>query len=263
MAYEAEEVRGSQEIFYYLLRYHALCEEDDRRLYRLYVENEGIQSLVKSQGEIALSRVERYGDTVYLIPEEGNPYLGYTKTQLKTLLCRSGATDKDYYLSQFVILTLLAEFYDGQGSSSKTRTFLRVGELQNRLSERLKEGTEAMGEEDEKREGIAFSDMAEAYEALKSDENNKKYKTTKEGLIHNILLFLQRQGLITYVEKDETIFTTEKLDHFMDFNILNENNYVRVARIFHELEQGRTEEAGEAKEQEEPGEKGEGNGIDQ
>ncbi len=237
MAYEAEEVRGSQEIFYFLLKYRSLGEEDDARLYRMYVENEAVQSLVKSQGEIADAHVERYGDTVYLIPEEGNSCLGFTKTQLKNMLCRSGATDKDYYLSQFVILTLLAEFYDGQGSSSKTRTFLRVGELQNRVSERLKEGIQVMEEEDEKREGIAYADIAEAYEALKSDENNKKYKTTKEGLIHGVLLFLQKQGLITYVEKDETVFTTVKLDRFMDFNLLNENNYVRVERILKEVEQ--------------------------
>ena len=235
MAYEIEIIKNSQEIFYYLLKYHELREENEERLYRLYVENEELQALVKGQGEAADAKIERYGDAIYLIPNEDNYYLGFSKTQLKTLLCRSGATDRDFYLSQFVILTLLVEFYDGQGSTSRTRDYIRVGELQNRISERLSEGVDRMSEEDEIREGIAFSDMQTAFEALKSDETGRKTKTTKEGFLHNILLFLQRQGLIDYVERDETIVPTAKLDRFMDWNVLNENNYERVAKVLKEL----------------------------
>ncbi len=236
MAYEIDEIRSSQEIFYYLLKYKELREDTEQVLYRQYVENENIQILVKYQGDAAESDIERYGDTVYLIPREGNPYLGYTKTQLKSILCRSGATDRDYYLSQFVILTLLMEFYDGQGVSSKTRDFIRLGDLQNRISERLREGAEEYDEEGEEREGIAFSDMLEAYESLRSDESGKKPKTTKEGLLHNIALFLQKQGLVEYMEKDEQIVTTKKLDQFMDYNVLNENNYSRVEKLLRELD---------------------------
>ena len=121
MAYELEEVRTSQEIFYYLLEHHELCEDEDTQLYRAYTEQEEIQNLVKSQGEIAGSRVERYGNVIYLIPKEENHFLGFSKAQLKAALCKSSGTDKDYYLSQFVILTLLVEFFDGQGASSKAR----------------------------------------------------------------------------------------------------------------------------------------------
>ena len=231
MAYEWEEIRTSQEIFYYLLEHHELREEDEQTLYRAYTEDEQIQNLVKSQGEAALSSIERYGNVIYLIPGEENHYLGFSKAQLKAVLCRSNGTDRDYYLSQFVILTLLTEVYDGQGSSSKTREYIRVGELQNRISERLKEGVENMGEEEEERSGIAFSSMLEAYEALKSDERGSRARTTKEGFLHNILVFLQKQGLIEYIEQDEMIKTTRKLDSFMDWNLLNQNNYSRVLKV--------------------------------
>ena len=53
MAYEAEEIRTSQEIFYYLLEHHELREEDEQLLYKAYTEEESIRNLVKSQGEIA------------------------------------------------------------------------------------------------------------------------------------------------------------------------------------------------------------------
>ena len=107
MNYELDTIKKSQEIFYYLLRKHEISEIRERELFRTFAENEEIQILVKSQAEIAGSSVERYGDTIYLIPDEENVYLGYSKAKLKSMLCRSGATDKDYYLSQFIILVLL------------------------------------------------------------------------------------------------------------------------------------------------------------
>ncbi len=229
MAYEMGEVRLSQEIFYYLLENHELREDGENALYRAYTEREEIQNLVKSQGEIAGSTVERYGNVIYLIPKEENNFLGFSKAQLKAALCRSGATDRDYYLSQFVVLTLLVEFFDGQGSSSKTREYIRVGELQNCISERLKEGAQNTPEEQEEG-GIAFSDILQAYEALRSDDRGSRARTTKEGFLHQILVFLQKQGLVEYVEQDEMVKTTKKLDNFMDWNLLNQNNYRRVRR---------------------------------
>ena len=185
MGYEKEEIHQSQEIFYYLLEHHELCEEKAQILYRAYAEQEAVQNLVKSQGEIALCNIERYGNVIYLIPKEENHFLGFTKPQLKNALCKSNATDKDYYLSQFAILTLLVEFYDGQGSSSKSREYMRVGELQNCISLRLKEGVQQVPPEEEEQAGIAFSNMMEAYEALRSDEKGSRAKTTKEGFLHS------------------------------------------------------------------------------
>ena len=199
MGYEAEEIRQSQEIFYYLLEHRELQEEQEQLLYRAYAEQESVQNLVKSQGEVALCNIERYGNVIYLIPKEENHFLGFSKAHLKTALCKSNGTDKDYYLSQFVILTILVEFFDGQGSSSKSREYMRVGELQNCISQRLKEGAQNVPPEEEEQKGIAFSNMMEAYEALRSDEKGSRARTTKEGFLYNILMFLQKQGLIEYV----------------------------------------------------------------
>lgn len=240
MAYELEEITTSQMIFYYLLQNRELKEDEEMELYKAYTENEAIMNLVKRQGEVAESNIERYGNVIYLIPKEDNDFLGFSKSLLKSTLCKSTATDKDYYLSQFVILTLLVEFYDGQGSSSKTRDFMKVGELLNCISERLKQGVSNQedrekNEENERDEqeqsGLAFTNMLEAYEALRSDDRGSRARTTKEGFIHSILSFLGKQGLIDYIEADEMIKTTNKLNHFMDFNLLNRNNYNRVMRV--------------------------------
>lgn len=231
MVYEIEDINQSQNIFSYLIQHRELREDGDIGLYKAYTENENIMNLVKMNGKASNSIVERYGNVIYLIPNEDNNYLGYSKQDLKSKLCKSGATDKDYYLSQFVILTLLVEFYDGQGSSSKARDYFRVGDLVNSISERLNEGVSRNDIEVEDRDGLAFSNMLEAFEALRSEEKGSRAKTTKEGFIYNILKFLEKQTLIDYIEEDEMIKTTKKLDQFMDYNLLNKNNYNRVLKV--------------------------------
>lgn len=231
MAYQIEIIKQSQKIFYYLLEHHELWEEKAPELHKAYIEHDEVQTLVKSQADAAYSHVETYGGIIYLIPGQENNYLGYSKGQLKKELCRSNATDKDYYLVQFVILVLLLEFYDGQGSSSKTRDFILLGDLQNSVTDKLNEGAARYSEDEQAQNGMAFTAMREAYESLRSDEKRNRQKTTKEGFMFSILHFLQEQGLIDYIEQDEMIKTTRKLDHFMDWNLLNKNNFERVQRI--------------------------------
>ena len=71
MAYEAEMITYSQKIFYYLLCHGALSDLDAgvNDLYRAYVEHEEVMNLVKNQAEIADCRIERYGTTIYLMPD--------------------------------------------------------------------------------------------------------------------------------------------------------------------------------------------------
>ncbi|MBQ7488016.1 MAG: hypothetical protein IJT77_11040 [Clostridia bacterium] len=230
MSYTSEDVKTSQEIFAHLLEFRELHESDESRLYRAYTENEAVQSLVAAQGEAVRCNIARYSDVIYLIPGDDNRFIGYSKADLKHALCRSDAKDRDYYLAQFAILVLLVEFYDGQGSTSKTRDYIRFGELQNRISDHLKEGRELMDEETQAEEGLAYSDMSESWEALRSDPGRRQ-KTTKEGFLLGILRFLQAQGLIQFIEQDEMIKTTRKLDHFMDWNLLNRANYAHVSAV--------------------------------
>ena len=229
MAYEMEHIRLGQSIFYHLLQKSILSEEEEPDLFKAYVENEDIMALVKSQGEIADCAIERYGGAIYIMPHLSNTYLGFSKAELKRELCKSGATDKDYYLSQFIILTLLVEFYDGQGSRCKSRDFIKLGELQNIISQRLKAGVSAEEEAEETEQaGLDYHSMSEAFESLRSEDRSSRKKTTKEGMINAILDFLEKQGLIVYIQEDEMIKTTRKLDNIMEMKLLNKNNYEQI-----------------------------------
>lgn len=227
--YNIDDIKLANNIFYYLVSNKEINEEDSPEYFREYCENDEIMNLVKSQGDAFNVKVEKYGTTIYLIPNEDNNFLGFSKNELKKELCKSNATDKDYYLSQFVILTLLVEFYSSQGRDSKSRESLRGGEILNIISDRLKEAVEREDlEKIQLDSGIAYENIYEKWEGLRSSDQKNRQKTTKEGFINNILKFLENQGLINYIEHDDIILTTSKLDNFMNFNILNKNNYERV-----------------------------------
>lgn len=242
MAYEIEEIKMSQKIFYHLIEFRQLSKETDKELYEAYNEREEIKNLVQSQAEEAECQLERFSNVIYLVPKEKNEVFGFSKAELRNALCKSGANDKDYYLSQFVIMTLLVEFYDANSRSAKSRTYMRGGDLLNCIAERLKEGAARAAQQTKEealesgKQGIAFETLLQTYEALKSEEKGSRSRTTKEGFLYHILNFLQKQALIVYVEADDIIQTTEKLDHFMDWNLLNKNHYERVLRILGVIE---------------------------
>ena len=231
MAYTTEEIKISNKIFYYLLK-HGELKENVEEFYKSYSENENVTELVKELGEASECYVKKYGGIVYLIPKEDNDFIGYSKGELKKALCKSGANDKDYYLSQFVILTLLVEFYNSQSVTSQSREYIKVGEFLNIITDRLKDGIDRAADNTEG--GIAFENILERFEALKSSDNKSTSKTTKEGFINTILNFLDSQGLIYYIKGDDMIKTTKKLDSFMDWNLLNKNNYNRVLKALGE-----------------------------
>ena len=235
MSYSIDEINISNKIFYYLLKNGEL-KDSEHDLYKSYCENENISELVKNIGEASEVYIKKYGGVVYLIPKEENDFLGYSKGELKKTLCKSGANDKDYYLSQFVILTLLVTFYSSQGITSKCRDYIKVGEFLNIITDKLTEGARRSEDENSNTDGIAFQNILERFEALKSSDKKTTSKTTKEGFVNTILKFLDDQGLIYYIQNDDMIKTTKKLDAFMDWNILNKNNYDRVLKAFGEEE---------------------------
>ena len=79
MAYQTDTVKNAQKIFYYLLEYHELREENAPALYKAYIEQNEVQELVKSQADIADCSIAAYSGVIYLIPNEDNYFLGYSK----------------------------------------------------------------------------------------------------------------------------------------------------------------------------------------
>lgn len=235
--YNSEDISKAMSIYYYLLQHGELSIEDDRKLYRAYSESEETMLIVKLYGEQSNCTIERYNGIIYIIPKDDNEFLGFSKAELKKELCRSNGSDKDYYLSQFVILTLLSTFYNSNGRSSKSRSFIKFGDFMNILSERLKAAADYEELDTlEKKSSIAVSNIIEMWTALKGSDERTTSKTTKLGFLIGIIKFLEKQKLVDYIEADDMIKPTIKLDNFMDWNILNKNNYEKILLAFEELE---------------------------
>lgn len=237
MSYNLEEIEASQAIFYQLLHKRELKEKDNRELYLKYCQSKEVCFLVTNQAKAADCSVSRYGDTIYLIPNDENTFLGYSKAELKKILCHAKAKDIDYHLSQFVILTLLVELYDSQGQSSASAGYIKVGKLFDCVVKRLEEGAKLQEEKEENPEipyEVAYREMLNAFQALKSKEGSAE-RTTKEGFVSEILKFLEQQKLIAFIKADDEIKPTPKLTHYMDGNLLNTNNFGRVRKVLGEI----------------------------
>lgn len=235
--YSLEQISQAMKIYYILLEKGEFSIEDNKELYKSYAENEEISHIVTIMGEQSQCLIERYNGILYLIPDEDNDFLGFSKADLKKELCRSNANDKDYYLSQFVILTLISTFYNSSGKTSKSRSFIRFGDFMNLIGERLKtaEAYEDM-ENLEKGSGVALSNILERWNALKGSDTKTTSKTFKEGFLLGIIKFLQSQNLFDYIEADDMIKPTRKMDNFMDWNILNRTNYENIVDAFEKIE---------------------------
>lgn len=236
MSYTTEDIASSQGIFYYLLEHHELKSTDDAALYKAFTDSEEVQVLVRSQAEIADVTIDRYEDVIYLIPGMENYFLGFSKAELRQQLCRSNNSEEDYFLALFAIMVLILKFYDGYGNSAKIRDYIKFGELQNNISEYLKKGVNRYSEDEQNASGLLFSNMYHSYESLRSEEKVSRKKTTKEGFLYTIIRFLQDQGLVVYIEQDEMIKTTRKFDHFMDWNLLDKNNYEKIVNMMKDLQ---------------------------
>lgn len=246
MSYSLEEIEQSQAIFAYLLEHHELEQSREQELYRSFLDSEAVQVLLQHQASYLGVDIARYDDVIYLFPAEDNYFLGFSKSELRRHLCRSNTPEAEYYLALFAIMVLILKFYDGYGNSSKIRDYLRFGEWQNSIAEYLKRGSSRYDEDAQNASGLLFTAMSQAYESLRSDERLTRRKTTKEGFLYAVIRFLQAQGLIIYIEKDEMIKTTRKFDHFMDWNLLDRNNYSRVLSVMDELAQEPTEQTSQA-----------------
>ena len=75
---------------------------------------------------------------------------------------------------------------------------------------------------------MELNKLIAAYDGTQDDTVLAGYITERTRIQNE----MENQGLVDFVERDEMIMTTKKLDNFMDWNILNQKNYHRVLKMF-------------------------------
>lgn len=235
--YNIEDIQKSSEILYYLLEHGSLDIDSNFELYQA-ANDDNIYHLLKNMGSSFNSVVERFSGVIYLIPNTDNNVLGYSKVELRKRLCKSDSNNKDYYLSQFVILIILSLFYSSKSKSSNIRSFLRLGDLINAISDEFKTFDSIEDKQGfEIDSNVSLQAILSKWSSL-TDIDNLKNKGTKNGFVLNIISFLEENKLVEYTRDTEVIRVTNKLTNFMDWHILNNNNYKRVMDAFEKAKNG-------------------------
>lgn len=239
-----EDMSIATEVFMYMLENKTLTSDDNRFLFDEY-NKENIQTIMDAFAKKANVKIKLINNTIYLLPNEDNKFLGFNKTELKNTMLGSNNSEQEYYLANFIILVLLTSFYNSTSGLKKSRNYIRYNDFENMINTKLTEASNHLEKDTLIEEtGLAFENIVSKWFSLKGSDTKVPSKTTRRGFVLTVLKFLGNQDLITYISKEEKIMTTTKLDDLVDVLILNKANFKSIEENFKKLRKDILEEEG-------------------
>jgi hypothetical protein len=218
MEYRAEDVRWAFKIFMYLLK-NGSISEDEREYHYAYQKNEVRHIIEEIMNEEAEVMIFSLGGVIYLTPGIDNWFLGHSNAQLRDKM--KLRTNSELYLAYFIILNLLAEFYNSEDQSLATRQFLLLQNLEEMVTEQINKIDDTDEQALERREEelqLNLSAVAEVWLDLPpfDDElkNIRRGRKNRISFILRVLSFLEDEGLIQVLENEE-IRLLPKLEHLI------------------------------------------------
>lgn len=113
------------EILYILLQKHELPASDPNYTWLMEADTGRLEQLEAAASAFDCRLLPRQG-MIYLIPNQDNLFLGYSKADLKAELLKSNQTDAHYYLSMFALLVLLDAFSPRTTAVESSVIFFRL-----------------------------------------------------------------------------------------------------------------------------------------
>ncbi|MDE5758300.1 MAG: hypothetical protein K2H85_06770 [Allobaculum sp.] len=218
------------EVFYRLLQTRQLSLQDSDL--QAILSNEETRNQFEGLAEAFECQLGYFSQTLYLIPNSTNEWLGYSKKALKERLLKSNQPVVFYYLYMFIVLVLLNEFYSTNYGQGKTRQYIHLSELMNRTGEYLRQGAN-QAEGSSIASEVPYEKMLAVYESLKSEISSKE-QNTKSKLFDTILKFLEEQQLIQRFELKGSIRPTQRLDDIADYVLRSSQGYHTMKTILGE-----------------------------
>lgn len=203
----------TSEVFYTLLRERKIKSASPE--YAWYLENLRHQESLHAMAQAFECRILDRSKALWLIPTAGNGFLGFTRTDLKKRLCRSNQKLTHYYLYMFMLLVLLNAFYGTEYAQGRLRQYLKMDEWMNQTCDALDAGADR-DENKEKHPEIPFEMMRETYTSLRPEIDHPDRSGYRIQMHRILLRFLVEQELAVYMEKEQQIFVTERMDVLMD-----------------------------------------------
>lgn len=224
-----EHVRSAVKIFKLLLAQGEISKREQTFLYSEYLESE-VQEVLSFFEEEFECKLLRFDDTVYLVPNISSQIIGIQPGELRRYF-GSSASNKDVYLSYYIMMFIFYEFYSGKNKDPKKTDFIQVSHLINHLDERFDRLQQMDKEEIESLEdeySINLASCIEIWLNLLVDHETKR--KTKIKIIEAVVKILDDNKLAYIVENQ--IRTTKKLDVLMRQYYLSADRVKLISEAF-------------------------------
>jgi len=234
--YTLEEIRQAMRLYNYLLSHGELNTEDDKELFQSLGEPK-VREIVETMAEESQVSIKKYDDTIYLIPHVDNDFLGYKRSELKKeIFPRGDMRNIDLFLAMYILLILTAEFYSGKGSTVKIRDLIELGELDEKITERLELFSQTDDKSVDEETGLAITSIAKYWFTLTNEDNATVFKT-RRWYIAQVMNFLKKENLVQ-IQDYMVIIPTARFNRLAANYFLNYERLEDINRILREKSRG-------------------------
>ena len=230
--YILEDIRKAMRLYNYLLVQGELTAKADKELFQSFSEAK-VREILEAMEEEGQVNIRRYDDTIYLIPQVDNEFLGYKRSELKReIFPRSDMRNIDLFLAMYIILQLTTEFYSGKGSNVKIRDLIQLGELDEKITERLELFLQGEDKAVNEQTGLAINDIAKHWFTL-TNEDDATVVRTRRWYISQVMNFLKKENLIN-IQDETVIIPTSKFNRLAAYYFLSFDRLEDINRILKE-----------------------------
>lgn len=96
-------------IYYFLLKDGELTFDNNKELYLDYSDSE-VRAVLEIMARESNVTIEKFNQVIYLIPNEENDILGIKEMDLQKIISYD-ARKIDFYLAQYIIITIILVFF--------------------------------------------------------------------------------------------------------------------------------------------------------
>ncbi len=168
-------------------------------------------------------------DRYYLTTGWSGGIFAYNNEEMRRQL--GVENNRELYLCSFIVLTLLAAFYDSEDSTAPSRESIILSDLQEMVSENFWElGTDEYVEVIEDETRVNLKEPAELWFDLpfqKSDVGQHRRSKSQLTFLLKTMDFLQKHGLVRMV-RDRQVFPEERLHNLVNnyYNNVDHKNEI-------------------------------------
>ncbi len=230
MDYSQKTVETSLELLKELLEKPVVDMENNEALVSRVRFDQDVISLWKEVIEPVFQvKLITLTDKFYLTTGWTGGIFGYSNEEMRRQL--GVETNRELYLCSFIVLTMLAAFYDSEDSTAPARESMILSDLQELVSENLLElGRDEYVEVMEDETRVNLREPAEFWLDLpyqKSDVDQHRRSKSQLAYLLKTMDFLQKHGLVRLV-RDRQVFPEERLHNLVSnyYNNVDHKNEI-------------------------------------